>query len=236
MFISGKSQRHIIWLSIALSVIFSIGYVMTGFFPPPPPTLSADEVAALYQSDNMQLRVGVVLCLFSGAFLMIWGVVVSAQMARVEKGVPVWAIIQGLAAAMGGLIFTLPLLFVGVAAFIPDRPAEITLLMHQLAFLTLITPVTFFTFQALPVGIIALSKSNAAAEHSPFPRWIGYLTLWMLACAELGLAAQLFMSGPFAWNGFFTFWTPLTIYGIWYTALTRLMLKAITQQEKAGTA
>lgn len=86
------------------------------------------------------------------------------------------------------------------------------------------------------MGIISLSRNNAGTEHSPFPRWLGYLTLWMLACAELGTLAMIFKTGPFAWNGFFTFWLPLTIYAVWYTALTTLMLKAITRQERAGTA
>lgn len=236
MFISAQTQRQLIWISIILSVIFSIGYVMTGFFPPPRPLLDAAEVAGLYQSDNLQLRVGVVLCLLSGGFLMVWGVAVSGQMARVEKGVPLWAILQALSAAMGGLIFTLPLLFVGIAGFSPDRPPEVTLLMHEAAFLTLITPVTFFPFQALPVAMIALSKANDSARHSPFPRWIGYFTLWMLVTAELGMVAMIFKQGPFAWNGFFTFWLPLTNYGIWYTMLTVLMLKAIRRQQAEGMA
>ncbi len=236
MFVSARSQRQLIWISVALSVVFSVGYVMTGFFPPPPATLSATQVAELYASDNMRLRIGVVLCLLSGSFLMVWGVVVSAQMARVEKGLPVWAITQALAATMGAMIFTLPLLFVGVAGFAAECPPEVTLLMHQLAFLTLITPVTFFPLQALPVGIISLSRHDAGTAHSPFPRWLGYLSLWMLVCAEAGTMALLFRTGPFAWNGLFTFWLPLTIYAVWYTALTRLMLKAITRQELDGTA
>ena len=236
MFISAQTQRQLIWLSVALSVIFSIGYVMTGFFPPPRPLLGADAVAELYRSDNLQLRVGVVLCLLSGSFLMLWGIVVSGQMARVEKGLPLWAITQALSGAMGALIFTLPLLYVGVAAFSPARPPEVTLLMHELAFLTLITPVTFFPFQALPVAMLSLSAANRSAQHSPFPRWLGFFTLWMLAAAEFGSAAMIFKQGPFAWNGFFTFWLPLSMYGIWYTLLSYLMFKAIRAQEQDGMA
>lgn len=236
MFISAATQRQLIWISIALSVTFSIGYVMTGFFPPPKPLLSAEEVTAMYQAHNLQTQLGVVLCLLSGGFLMVWGVAVSGQMARVEKGVPLWAILQALSAAMGGLIFTLPLLYVGVAGFMPTRAPEITLLMHELAFLTLITPVTFFPFQALPVAMVSLSAANRSAQHSPFPRWLGFFTLWMLATAELGTAAMIFKQGPFAWNGFFTFWLPLTNYGIWYTMLTVLMFRAIRAQERQGLA
>lgn len=236
MFISAQTQRQLIWLSIALSVIFSIGYVMTGFFPPPSPLLNADEVTALYASDNLRLRLGVVLCLLSGGFLMLWGIVVAGQMARIEKGVPLWSVTEALSATMGALIFTLPLLYVGVASFSPERPPEVTLLMHELAFLTLITPVTFFPFQALPVAMISLGVANRTARHSPFPRWLGFFTLWMLAAAEFGTVALLFKSGPFAWNGFFPFWLPLTMYGIWYTMLTTLMFRAIRAQETAGTA
>lgn len=233
MTISARTQRSLLWISIAMAVVFGIGWLMTGFIPPPSPTLDAEQVAELYVSDNLQMRIGVVLCLLSAGFNMTWSLVVGAQMARVETfsngGLPLWAILQVLSGAFGALIFMLPLLFMGIAAFSADRAPELTRLVHEFAFLTLITPLSFFTFQAVPVGIIGLTRTGI--PHSPFPRWMGYASLWMMFGAEFGVLALLFKTGPFAWNGFFPFWLPLTLYIVWFTILTRLLFRAIRDQE-----
>jgi len=63
--------------------------------------------------------------------------------------------------------------------------------------------VTFFWLQALPIAMVSLTKGGDA--RSAFPRWIGFMTIWMIAAAEMGVLAQLFRTGPFAWNGLFTF-------------------------------
>ena len=232
MHINAGTQRTLLWFSIVFLILFGVGWVMTGFLPPPPATLNPEEVAGLYRSDNLQMRIGVVICLLTAGFNMTWSLVVGAQMARVEKGLPLWSILQVLSGAFGALIFMLPLLFMGIAAFSPDRNPEVTALAHEFAFLTLITPVGFFTFQALPVGIIGLTRTDV--PHSPFPRWMGFFTMWMLLSAEFGVMAMLFKSGPFSWNGLFPFYLPLTIFTLWFVVLTRLLFRAIRAQEVAG--
>jgi hypothetical protein len=230
-YIDARTQRALIWLTLILIAIFSAGYMMLGFFPPPEPTATAEQIKELYASHNMQSRVGVVLCLFSGAFLLPWSVVVAAQMARLEKGVPLWAILQFGAGILGTIFLWGPPLFWGTAAFSVERDPSLTLLMHEVGWLTFITPLCAFPMQLVAVGVVSLGKKEEDDKVSAFPRWIGYLTLWQAVQSLGGLAAMLFKSGAFAWNGLFPFYLPLTLYGVWTVALAYTMLRAIRHQE-----
>ena len=230
MMTSIGAQRIMIWLTLTLIALFSVGYLMMGFFPPPPPTSTAQEILALYSANNLEFRIGVVICLFSGAFLLPWSVVVSIQMARLEKGVPVWAILQFGAGLLGTIFLWGPPLIWGAASFSIERDPSLTLLLHELGWLMFITPLCVFPMQLSAIGIVSLRKTEDD-KTSAFPRWIGYLTLWQAVQSLGGLAAMLFKNGAFAWNGLFPFYLPLTLYGVWTVALAYTMLRALKHQE-----
>lgn len=229
---NGKNQKILIWTGAILSLIYTAGYgVLMGLFPPPSPALAAAQVTELYANSNMQFRLGVMLSLASGGFYLPWVIVISLQMARCEKGVPLWAISQGLAGTLQtGLFFAAPI-FWAAAAFSPERDPAITLLMHELAFLTFVATICVFPLQLIPIAIVCFSnKDNERA--SAFPRWLGYITLFLAVSGESGLAAVVFKSGPFAWNGLLAFYIPLVIFGIWLGGLIFTLLRAIGIQER----
>lgn len=51
---------------------------------------------------------------------------------------------------------------------------------------------------------------------------------------ELGAIAFIPKTGPFAWNGLFTFWSPLTLFGVWIGTTSWLLLRALRRQEAHG--
>jgi hypothetical protein len=231
---NASSQRALIWIGIVLAVIYSFALVaLLGFIPAPSPSLGVAEVVQLYARHNLQFRFGVALMIISGAFALPWGVVITAQMAREEKGFPIWAALQLVATTLGVWLFAFPPVLWGVAAFTVTRDPALTMLMHELAWLAFVTPVSFFAFQLIPVAVICLRKTND--KYSAFPRWLGYLTISLAIVGELGFAAMLFKSGPFAWNGLFTFYLPLVFYGAWETAIIITLLRAIGHQERTQT-
>jgi hypothetical protein len=236
MRISAPSQRVLLWGGVVLATVYFIGYaVLMGFMPPPPPELSADEVAQLYTGNNTRFRIGVVLMLVCAGFNQLWTVVISAQMVRDEKGVPIWSIMQATAGTLSTWLFMGPPIFWGVAAFsAATRDPALTLLMHELAFITFITPVAMFPLQVVPIAVVCLTRKSDDYT-SAFPRWLGYFTGWMVVSAEAGVAALLFnKTGPFAWNGLFPFWIPLSLFGFWLGAVIFCLLRAIGRQEAAG--
>ena len=121
--------------------------------------------------------------------------------------------------------------FWGIAAFNPSRPAEVTALMHETALLTLVTTDQFYIFQM--IAIVYVSLTQKTDPHSPFPRWMGYYTLWAALMFEVGAIAFLPKTGPFSWSGLFVFWCPFLIFFTWMTVLAVCLLRAISLQRRA---
>lgn len=227
---SVAAQRFLVWLTVILATVFGIALVaLMGFFPPPPADLPANEVVALYAEHNIRFRIGVILALISGAFIMPVTLVISIQMARLERGVPIWALMQGLTGAVGTIFIWLPVVFWGVAAFTVERAPEITQLAHEMGWLTFITPLSLFPMQLLGIIIVAFAKEEDDAR-SAFPRWLGYLTAWQLVQSFGGPVAMLFKSGIFSWAGLLPFWLPFALFAVWLTAICYTLLRALAHQ------
>jgi hypothetical protein len=229
-----RTQRFLVWLTLALTVVFSVAYVgLMRFFPPPAANLPADQVAELYRAHNVQFRVGVILGLISGGFLLPLTLVISIQMARLERGVPIWALMQGAAGALGITFIWLPVLIWGVAAFSAERAPELTLLMHEFGWLTFITPLSLFPLQLLGIIIVAFAKAEDD-RYSAFPRWIGYLTALVALESFCGPMAMLFKTGIFSWAGLLPFYLPFFLFFGWIAAICFTILRALRQQERGA--
>lgn len=230
------SQRFFIWLTIVLAIVFAISYmVLIGFFPPPPADLPAQQVQDLYTAHNVRLRIGTALGLIAGGFLAPITIVISLQMARLEKGVPIWALLQLCTGMLGTTFIWLPLLIWATAAFSPDRAPELTLLLHEFGWLAFITPLAFFPMQLLGIIVVAFTKDEPDTI-SAFPRWLGYLTAWELVQSFGGPIAILFKRGIFAWGGLLPFWLPFALFGAWMVAICWTLLRALRCQQRAGAA
>ncbi len=230
------TQRFLIWLTIVLMTIFGFSiFALMGFVPPPPANWSAQQVAEFYQANPVRFRIGAVLGMISGGSVLPLCIVISVQMARLEKGIPIWAIVQGITGAMGTFFFWLPMLMFATAAFTVDRPPEVLLLMHEFGWLTFITPLSLFPLQLLGIVIICFSKDEPDS-HSAFPRWVGYVNVWTLITSFGGPIAVLFKEGIFAWNGLLPFWIPVILFSIWLPAMSFTCLRALRFQQQNGQA
>jgi len=225
------TQRVLIWITIVLALVFAISWIgLMGFFPPPPANLTAEQVVDLYGAHNIRFRIGIIFGLISGGFLMPVTMVISLQMARLEKGLPIWAIFQAMTGAVGTIFIWLPVLVWGVASFTVERAPELTLIMHEYGWLLFITPLSLFPMQLLGIIIVAFTKDEADA-HSAFPRWLGYLTAWQLVQSFGGPIAVLFKTGIFSWNGLLPFWLPFALFSVWMGAICYTLLRALRHQQ-----
>ena len=224
-------QRVLLWIGIVCAVIYGFSFVVfLEFWPAPQPTLDTESVVALYAHSNTMFRFGVVLMLLSGAFYLPMSITISIQMARLEKGFPYLALMQLLTGLIGAWIFAWPAVLWGVCAFTVDRSPEITMALHQLAWLSFVTPGTFFWLQVGVIGLVPLVGRQDVA-HSAFPRWFGWFTL--MSVIEMTLPptfAQMFSTGPFAWGGLITFYITLIVYSIWLFMMMWLILRALRGQ------
>jgi hypothetical protein len=227
-----SAQKILVWVTLVMATIYSLAYYfLLRFWPPPSPSLTAAQVVALYAQHNIEFRFGVFIMIVSGAFYLPWAVVLSIQMAHEEKGLPVWAITQALASTIGTFLFAFPPVLWGVAAFSVDRDPGLTVMMNDFAWLTFVTPSSFFPFQILPIAAVAFSV-KADEVNTAFPRWLGWVMVWVAITGTSGAIAQLFKSGPFAWNGLVPFYIPVGIFGGWFCVQAYYLLKAIGYQER----
>jgi hypothetical protein len=228
-----RAQTVLIWWAWIFMMIFGFTYwLLIGLLPPLDASLPAADVAAFYAQNSFKIRVGTLICSWVSAFMVPFSVVVYFQMRRIEQGTPVWSVLQLVGGCLMSMFLVWPPIFWGVAAFNPGRAPEVTALMHELANLTLVTTDQYFIFQMVAMAVITLRKQ--VVEHSAFPRWTGYFTIWAALMFEVGAVGFLPKSGPFSWNGLFVFWCPFVIFGTWVTTISITMLRAIKLQKAAA--
>jgi len=186
-------------------------------------------VAANYQHNATSIQFGMCLAMMGTAFLMPWVALISSQMLRIKGAIPIWASTQ-LGAGIGGIILIIiPCLLWIVATFRPERDPELTYLIHDAAWIIFVLPSPMAFIQSLALGIAILSDQNSKPV---FPRWAGFLNLWIAIMFLPAPIAAFFKSGPFAWNGLFPFWIPLVGFSMWFMVMFVLLLKAIKQEAK----
>jgi hypothetical protein len=230
---SARSQTILVWWALIFMAIYAAAFIgLLKMVPPPPATLPPEAVAAFYAKNALSIKLGAVIASWTSAFAVPFAIVISVQLARLEKGVPVWSIAQFAGGILMSIFLVLPPLFWGIAAFNPARPPEVTALMHETALLTLVTTDQYFIFQMVAIGYVSLTQKTDS--RSPFPRWMGYYTLWAALMFEIGAVAFIPKSGPFSWNGLFVFWCPFLIFFTWLMVLSVCLLRAIRLQGRSA--
>ena len=214
-----------LWSAVAFLVILGAGLVFAGLIPPPRPTDSAIQIAALYQGNVNGIRFGAILIIIASGLYLPWTVTLSAVVRRMEGESTFLSQCQLIGGVVASLSFFFPAVIFGVAAFRPDRNPDLTLLLNDLGWLLfIVAPIPPFIVQFLPFGVAILRDKNAPVV---FPRWFGFLTLWYVALFSPPLSGYFFKTGPFAWNGLLSFWVPVGCFGLWASTTLVLMFKRV---------
>lgn len=229
------AQRICAWSGIAFVVVFLIGFIpLAHFLPPPAPSDSAQEIADMYRRDKTEIRLGCFLMIVSFAFWLSWGASIAVWTKRMEHGYS--ALTYGILIGFGcgtAVLVLIPVPWV-IAAYRPgDIDVDITQTINDIGwFLFLFTWPPF----SVVCVLLALAIFADTSARPIFPRWTAYLNLW---CALLLVPAGMiafFKTGPFAYNGAIAYYIPLFAFLIWMVAMTAVVLRATTNEEKARAA
>lgn len=219
-------QKICAWGGPFCAATFGAGLFIAGFVPPPAPELSAEAIAELFRANAMAIRIGMILSLVGIVGYAALVCVIAAQMRRMDTVTRLPADMQLGAGAIGVLTVMFPIMLLAITAFRPERDPALTQLLNDMAWLLIIPAFPTFIAQ---FGAIAIGAFTDRRADPVFPRWAGYLNLWIALLFCPGAFAYIFRSGPFAWNGLLSFWVAAGAFFVWLVAMTPLTLSAINR-------
>lgn len=228
---STRSQIWFAWSGVFLVVVASIGYwILAGYLPVIPASDSAEEVAAFYREDTNLIRVGILMAMTAWVPWFFLTAVTSIQMARMQPQRPVLALGQLIVGCAGGVFLTLSSIFLLIATFRPERSPELTQMINDFGWITLFITVPIFAAQALLIGVAVLRPDPPVQVY---PRWYGYLNVWVATLFIPGLFIPLVKTGPVAWQGILVFWLGFTTFFVWIMAMVYVIRDAaLTEAEE----
>ncbi len=227
-------QRICTWCGPVGFAAFGIGIMpLANFLPPPSPLASAEDIAAIYRSNQMGILFGSAFLMLGVSLLMAFFAQWAVLLKRIEGKISPYTYTELILAAFVSVLFFTPGIFWSVAAFRPERSAETILLLNDIAWLMLVIPAFPGFVQMMAIGLGILGDKR---PHPVMPRWTGYATLWVGVLFVPACLVAVFKSGPFAWNGVLAFWVPAGITGLWAFGMVAPILKSIANQPDAAEA
>ena len=97
-----------------------------------------------------------------------------------------------------------------VAAFRPERAPDLIHLLNDMGWLQFIGGVSMY--DAMPLAMIIATLCDKS-PNPVFPRWFAFYNIWTMVVVFPDMLLFFFHTGPFAWNGLFGFWLPLSGFG-----------------------
>lgn len=231
----GSRPVHLVCASCGflLVVLLFGGLIASGWMPPLAPSESAAEITARYTEHTNGIRLGAVMMLWGAGATVPIGCLIAAHIKKIEGDFSPLTYIQVVGCAGGLVAITLPVMFFGVAAFRPERGADLTLLVNDLAWVPFIINGVPAILQAVSWGIAILSDRRDAPT---FPRWLAYFNFWAAFSFLPAFLLLFFKTGPFAWNGLLSFWLAATLFGGWFLVASVMLIRAAPRTSAAKPA
>lgn len=139
-----RMQLLCAWSGPAFVLLLGLGWVgLAGYLPPHSPSASAQEIAAIYFRDSLNIRVGMMIGMFATGFYVPWSTLIYVLMRRIEgTDQPVLSLTQLISGALGTTVFLVPAMIWTVAAFRVDNDPEIIRILNDFGwiFLTVVVP------------------------------------------------------------------------------------------------
>ena len=217
------------WSNLIYLGLLCLGWwFIAGFLPPFSANEPAEFWVALYRENALQIRVGMVLCMFGAVMYMVLGITSTYLITRAEGFFGPVSIL-GLCGFIGAAVLTFyPPMWWLIGLFRLERAPELILLMNDAGWLQWVGGLTLF-FPS--ISAIAIASFIDKSEHPAFPRWYGFFNCWMFVLMLPGQLIFFVKEGAFAWDGILAFWVPFTLFAIWFPLNFWITRKAIKQIE-----
>jgi hypothetical protein len=229
--VTSRGARISIWCGVAFTALFAVGFLIAGFIPPPSPHKDPADVAQLINDDHDRIRIGLQIAWASAALFFPFIAIISTLMKRIEGEYSPMAYTQLAAGTVSIVIFMLPLMNMQAATFRVERAPDVIQALNDLGWVPFIGLWAPPTVQCVTIAVTIFQDRG---ERPVFPRWAAYFNLWIGLLFVPGCLIVFFQTGPFAWNGLFTWWIPAFAFFGWILVMTALMLRAVASGSEGG--
>jgi hypothetical protein len=217
------------WGGIVFALLFFVGFVgIARFVPPLSPANTAAATAAIYRDHTNSIRTGLLMCYVGTMFFLAFGSGIVGQTRRIRGVAPAMTYFQIASYASAVLLIILPITCWFTAAFRPDGWSDESIALFNdfgwIAFVIGFPP--FVTW----VGATGLAILSDVSAKPLYPRWSGYLSLFMATVQISAAFLVYFKVGPFAWNGIFSWWIPMIDFFSWFIVITVLTVRAVDRK------
>jgi hypothetical protein len=213
------------WCGIAAILLMVIGLgPMAHMTPPLSPTIGAADIATHFRRNASGILIGAFLVNIAVALSIALVAGISAQIRRMAfRSAQVLSYLQLASGTAASIFLMLPALILSTAAFRADRPAELVLMLHDLATFATFLPFSVATMEALVIAAAIFCDRSA---KQAFPRWLAYFNIVAgLSYVPMGLVAMS-KASVFASNGLLGWWVPTIIVGPWYVLMGIFLISA----------
>jgi hypothetical protein len=193
-----------------MTLMFIAIWPLWHVLPPPAANLSPVDFAAFFREHHTGVLVGCIVQLFAISLALIWVGALATMLRQIEgKHTPLtdayfmlWT--AGMTTLICAVIFFLS------AAYRVEVDPQVVRALSDMGILMFVFPGAMgVTAWGVP-GFIILGDKSA---QPIFPRWLGYLSLWVALLSIPSVTIAVFQVGPFSWNGFIGFWVPVAAFG-----------------------
>ena len=219
------------WSSLIYCSFGLLGFaLLAGFWPPPGPELSAEQIGAHIRAHSFGVAAGMVAMAFAGPFYFVWCSVISKIIGRIEGPMGVLSTIELLGGLLTGLITFVPAVIWLTAALRPEtRSAQEIQLFYDFGWMFFDVTFSASSIQMLAVG---LAVQRDPRPQPLFPKWTGWLA-YAVGLTYLPLVLMpFFQRGPFAWGGLISFWTVFVMFFVFIVVFAPLAHRALHRLER----
>jgi hypothetical protein len=111
------------------------------------------------------------------------------------------------------------------AAFRPDRAPDVMVMLYDWCLLSFVGSLGCFIAQNTVLALAIFLDRNDV-----LPKWLAYMSIWMIVTELLAAPVFIFKSGPLAWNGSISFWLGTLVFVTWEICIIWLLYRTIKRQ------
>lgn len=203
--------------------VFAGWWGLAGFLPLHSPSAGAAEIGAIFRDNRTGIIAGMVVVMWSAAIFLFFTSTISDAVSRVEgRSGPLsrTVLLAGYGNAM--LTFYPPLWWIANTFRSDVRSDELIYMFNDAAWLQFIGGLSLVIPMYIAVAVCAFVDKSA---NPVFPRWLGFVSVLTIVLIVPDQLLFFFKTGPFAWDGLFAFWIPVSVFALWFLIVAWVLRK-----------